>query len=139
MGVADSIFLICLVAGGGLLLVSVVVGDLLGGVLDSLHAGVDIGAQFKQQPDHRRAGRQRDGCVQRCAPLDRLRVDVRALDQQELHLGGIRDRPMQRPSCPTPSRTSTGWIKAAPCSRAISAASTSPHADKQDYSAHAFG
>ena len=32
MGVADSIFLICLIAGGGLLLVSVVVGDLLGGV-----------------------------------------------------------------------------------------------------------
>ena len=43
MGVADSIFLICLIAGGGLLLVSVVVGDLLGGVLDALHAGVDIG------------------------------------------------------------------------------------------------
>ena len=43
MGIADSIFLICLIAGGGLLLVSVLVGDLLGGVLDSLHAGVDIG------------------------------------------------------------------------------------------------
>jgi len=43
VGIADSIFLICLIAGGGLLLVSVVVGDLLGGVLDALHAGVDIG------------------------------------------------------------------------------------------------
>ncbi len=43
MGVADSIFLICLIAGGGLLLVSVVVGDLLGGLLDSLNAGIDIG------------------------------------------------------------------------------------------------
>src|SRR5438270_11039903 len=43
MSVANSIFLICLIAGGGLLLVTVVVGDLLGGVLDAMHAGVDIG------------------------------------------------------------------------------------------------
>ncbi len=43
MSVANSIFLICLIAGGGLLLVTVVVGDLLGGVLDAVHAGVDIG------------------------------------------------------------------------------------------------
>src|ERR1700716_137142 len=43
MGGAASIFLICLIAGDGLLLVSVVVGDLLGGVLDALHAGLDIG------------------------------------------------------------------------------------------------
>jgi membrane protein implicated in regulation of membrane protease activity len=42
MNVANSIFLICLLVGGGMLLVSVVVGDLLGGVLDALHAGVDV-------------------------------------------------------------------------------------------------
>jgi membrane-bound ClpP family serine protease len=43
MGVANTIFLICLIAGGGLLLVSVVLGDILGSVLDAMNAGVDIG------------------------------------------------------------------------------------------------
>jgi membrane-bound ClpP family serine protease len=41
--VANSIFLGCLLVGGGLLLVTVVVGDLVGGILDAVHLGVDVG------------------------------------------------------------------------------------------------
>lgn len=41
--VANAIFLVCLVAGGVLLLVTVLLDDILGGLLDSLHLGVDFG------------------------------------------------------------------------------------------------
>lgn len=41
--VANAIFLVCLVAGGALLLVTVLLDDILGGILDSLHLGFDLG------------------------------------------------------------------------------------------------
>jgi membrane protein implicated in regulation of membrane protease activity len=41
--IANTIFLLCLVVGGGLLLIAVFVGDLFGGILDALHFGVDLG------------------------------------------------------------------------------------------------
>src|SRR4029078_8423948 len=37
------VFVICTLVGGGLLLITVVVDDILGGVLDALHMGFDIG------------------------------------------------------------------------------------------------
>jgi len=41
--VEDLVFAICALVGGGLLLVTVLVDDLLGGLLDALHIGFDIG------------------------------------------------------------------------------------------------
>src|SRR5689334_92345 len=41
--IEDLIFVICTLLGGGLLLVTVLVDDILGGVLDALHVGFDIG------------------------------------------------------------------------------------------------
>jgi membrane-bound ClpP family serine protease len=41
--IEDLIFVICTLLGGGLLLVTVLVDDILGGVLDALHIGFDIG------------------------------------------------------------------------------------------------
>src|SRR5215210_4326473 len=41
--IEDLIFVVCTVIGGGLLLVTVLVDDILGGVLDALHIGFDIG------------------------------------------------------------------------------------------------
>jgi membrane-bound ClpP family serine protease len=41
--VANAIFLVCLLAGGVLLLVTVVLDDFVSGVLDSLHVGIDLG------------------------------------------------------------------------------------------------
>lgn len=41
--VEDLVFIVCAVVGGGLLLVTVIFDDILGGLLDVLHAGVDIG------------------------------------------------------------------------------------------------
>ena len=41
--VANAIFLVCLLVGGALLLVTVVLDDFIGGILDSLHAGIDLG------------------------------------------------------------------------------------------------
>lgn len=41
--VANAVFLVFMVVGGVLLFTSVVLGDLLGGVLDALHFSVDIG------------------------------------------------------------------------------------------------
>jgi membrane protein implicated in regulation of membrane protease activity len=41
--IEDLIFVVCTVIGGGLLLVTVLVDDILGGVLDALHVGFDIG------------------------------------------------------------------------------------------------
>jgi len=41
--IEDLIFVVCTRVGGGLLLITVVVDDILGGVLDALHIGFDIG------------------------------------------------------------------------------------------------
>lgn len=41
--IEDLIFVLCTLVGGGLLLVTVLVDDILGGVLDALHIGFDIG------------------------------------------------------------------------------------------------
>lgn len=43
MATANTVFTICLVAGGLLLFLSVVVGDVFAGVLDAAHLGVDVG------------------------------------------------------------------------------------------------
>lgn len=40
---ANSIFVGCLVVGGGLLLLTVLVDDILGGILDAIHIDFDIG------------------------------------------------------------------------------------------------
>ena len=41
--VDDLVFVVCTLLGGGLLLVTVLVDDILGGILDALHLGFDIG------------------------------------------------------------------------------------------------
>jgi membrane protein implicated in regulation of membrane protease activity len=41
--IEDFVFVLCTLVGGGLLLVTVLVDDILGGVLDALHIGFDIG------------------------------------------------------------------------------------------------
>jgi membrane protein implicated in regulation of membrane protease activity len=41
--VEDLVFVVCTLVGGGLLLVTVLVDDILGGILDALHLGVDLG------------------------------------------------------------------------------------------------
>lgn len=41
--IEDWVFVVCTLVGGGLLLVSVLVDDVLGGILDALHIGFDIG------------------------------------------------------------------------------------------------
>ncbi len=41
--VEDLVFVLCALVGGGLLLVTVLVDDILGGLLDALHIGFDIG------------------------------------------------------------------------------------------------
>jgi membrane protein implicated in regulation of membrane protease activity len=41
--VEDLVFVVCTLVGGGLLLISVLVDDILGGVLDALNIGFDIG------------------------------------------------------------------------------------------------
>ena len=41
--VANSVFLVCLVAGGVLLLVTVLLDDILGGLLDAIHLDFDLG------------------------------------------------------------------------------------------------
>src|SRR3954447_16384031 len=41
--IEDLIFVLCTLLGGGLLLVTVLVDDILGGILDALHIGFDIG------------------------------------------------------------------------------------------------
>ena len=43
MNTANYVFTVCLVAGGLLLLLSVVIGDVFSGVLDAAHLGVDVG------------------------------------------------------------------------------------------------
>jgi membrane protein implicated in regulation of membrane protease activity len=41
--IEDAIFVLCALVGGGLLLVTVVFDDILGGIFDALHIGFDIG------------------------------------------------------------------------------------------------
>jgi membrane protein implicated in regulation of membrane protease activity len=41
--VEDFVFIVCLIVGGGLLLITVLVDDVLGGLLDFLNIGFDIG------------------------------------------------------------------------------------------------
>jgi membrane protein implicated in regulation of membrane protease activity len=41
--IEDLIFVVCTLIGGSLLLITVLVDDILGGVLDALHVGFDIG------------------------------------------------------------------------------------------------
>jgi membrane protein implicated in regulation of membrane protease activity len=41
--VANSVFLVCLVAGGVLLLATVLLDDILGGLLDAIHLDFDLG------------------------------------------------------------------------------------------------
>ena len=41
--VDDLVFLVCTIVGGGLLLITVLVDDILGGILDILHIDFDIG------------------------------------------------------------------------------------------------
>jgi membrane protein implicated in regulation of membrane protease activity len=41
--IEDLVFVVAALVGGGLLLVTVLVDDILGGLLDSLHVGFDIG------------------------------------------------------------------------------------------------
>jgi membrane protein implicated in regulation of membrane protease activity len=41
--IEDLIFVLCTLIGGGLLLITVLVDDILGGLLDALHIGFDIG------------------------------------------------------------------------------------------------
>ncbi len=41
--IEDLVFVFCTLIGGGLLLVTVLVDDLIGGLLDALHIGFDIG------------------------------------------------------------------------------------------------
>ncbi len=43
INLGDAIFTLCVLVGGALLLVTVLVDDLLGGILDSLHIPVDLG------------------------------------------------------------------------------------------------
>jgi membrane protein implicated in regulation of membrane protease activity len=41
--IEDWVFIVCTIVGGGLLLITVLVDDVLGGLLDALHIGLDIG------------------------------------------------------------------------------------------------
>jgi membrane protein implicated in regulation of membrane protease activity len=41
--VEDLVFVVCTLVGGGLLLITVLVDDILGGIFDALHIGFDIG------------------------------------------------------------------------------------------------
>lgn len=50
LDLANAIFLFCLVLGGGLLLVTVLLDDIVGGLLDALHFGFDIGGVTLMPP-----------------------------------------------------------------------------------------
>ena len=50
LDLANAIFLFCLVLGGGLLLITVLLDDIVGGVLDALHFGFDIGGVTLMPP-----------------------------------------------------------------------------------------
>jgi membrane protein implicated in regulation of membrane protease activity len=46
----NAIFLLCLLVGGGLLLISVVLGDLVGDIASAFHIGLDIGGVSLMPP-----------------------------------------------------------------------------------------
>jgi membrane protein implicated in regulation of membrane protease activity len=48
--IEDVVFVVCALLGGGLLLITVLVDDVLGGVLDALHIGFDIGGVSLMPP-----------------------------------------------------------------------------------------
>src|SRR6185503_8091831 len=48
--IADGIFLFCLLVGGGLLLLTVVLDDVIGGMFDALHIGVHVGGVALMPP-----------------------------------------------------------------------------------------
>ena len=50
LDLADAVFLFCLALGGGLLLITVLLDDIVGGVLDALHVGFDIGGVTLMPP-----------------------------------------------------------------------------------------
>ena len=50
LDLANAIFLFCLVLGGGLLLVTILLDDIVGGLLDALHFGFDIGGVTLMPP-----------------------------------------------------------------------------------------
>lgn len=50
LDLANGIFLFCLVLGGGLLLVTVLLDDIVGGLLDALNIGFDIGGVTLMPP-----------------------------------------------------------------------------------------
>jgi membrane-bound ClpP family serine protease len=50
LDLANAIFLFCLVLGGGLLLVSVLLGELVGGVLEAFDIGFDVGGVSLMPP-----------------------------------------------------------------------------------------
>lgn len=47
---ADAIFIFCLLVGGGLLLLTVVLDDVIGGMFDALHIGVHVGGVALMPP-----------------------------------------------------------------------------------------
>ncbi len=48
--VANGIFIFCLAVGGGLLLLTVVLDDVIGGMFDALHIGVHVGGVALMPP-----------------------------------------------------------------------------------------
>jgi membrane protein implicated in regulation of membrane protease activity len=48
--IEDFVFVVCALVGGGLLLITVLVDDVLGGILDALHVGFDIGGVSLMPP-----------------------------------------------------------------------------------------
>lgn len=50
LDIANSIFLLCLIVGGGLLLITIIVDDVLGGLLDAFDVGFDIGGVSLMPP-----------------------------------------------------------------------------------------
>src|SRR5439155_13291476 len=47
---ADGIFIFCLLVGGGLLLLTVVLDDVIGGMFDALHIGIHVGGVALMPP-----------------------------------------------------------------------------------------
>jgi membrane-bound ClpP family serine protease len=50
LDIANSIFLLCLIVGGALLLITILVDDVLGGLLDAFHLSFDIGGVSLMPP-----------------------------------------------------------------------------------------
>src|SRR2546423_15464606 len=48
--IANGIFVFCLAVGGGLLLLTVVLDDIIGGMFDALHIGVHVGGVALMPP-----------------------------------------------------------------------------------------